>query len=233
MITPKNLSPLYLVFILCVIQLFLFGCQNDIIPKTKIYNADVKTVTVPIGSGRPVMTDGMFQPGEWDDASEIKLTDTFGIFIKQYQGHFYFAVDARNLISPMANVYFCCDGKDILQLHVSAQLSERMLHVDTLIPQDTVWAWGKSDNWYANEYRWDRRLRDSLMRIEGVPLAEVIKLTSMPQQAIEFDFLKSKLIGDSWKFRIEIGSPSIKGNLHIFPANTKRDKPKSWMTLNF
>lgn len=48
--------------------------------------ARVQPVTVPTGDGTPVITDGVFTPGERDDALEIPVSDGVTMFLKEYRG---------------------------------------------------------------------------------------------------------------------------------------------------
>jgi len=44
---------------------------------------------------------------------------------------------------------------------VSAQIGERLLDPTVDDDEDPAWRWGNSDQWYANEIRWDQvRLRE-------------------------------------------------------------------------
>ena len=43
-------------------------------------------IAVPEGNGVPVITDGLFSPGEWDDAHRLALTASVQLCLKQYRG---------------------------------------------------------------------------------------------------------------------------------------------------
>ena len=38
-------------------------------------------IAVPEGNGVPVITDGIFSPGEWDDAHRLALTPSVQLFV--------------------------------------------------------------------------------------------------------------------------------------------------------
>ncbi len=46
----------------------------------------IEPVAVPTGDGAPVITDGVFTPGEWDDALKIAVADGVTLFLKEYRG---------------------------------------------------------------------------------------------------------------------------------------------------
>ena len=49
-------------------------------------------IAVPEGNGVPVITDGIFSPGEWDDAHRLALTPSVQLFVKQYRGVVFIGV---------------------------------------------------------------------------------------------------------------------------------------------
>ena len=49
-------------------------------------------IRVPEGNGVPVITDGLFSPGEWDDAHRLALTPSVQLYVKQYRGVVFIGV---------------------------------------------------------------------------------------------------------------------------------------------
>jgi hypothetical protein len=47
---------------------------------------------VPQGNGAPVITDGLFSQGEWDDALRIPLGETVALHLKEYRGVVFIGV---------------------------------------------------------------------------------------------------------------------------------------------
>jgi hypothetical protein len=215
-----------LIILLCSFIVTTIGCNNRPVPT--IYDASTRILDVPCGDGRPVMTDGIFQPEEWDDASKLIINDSVSILFKQYQGHFFLALDSRKLLSPSLDLFLCADSPTIQQLHVSAQLGERKLPLAPEIATDTVWVWGKTSNWYANEFRWIYRLLDSLINVGGLDYETAIKQAGFAHEAIEIDLLQSKIAGAPWFFRIEIWTARMGEKPLIFPPETDTDNLDRW-----
>ena len=82
-------------------------------------------IAVPEGNGVPVITDGIFSPGEWDDAHRLALTPSVQLFVKQYRGVVFIGVrgSGQGGIGP-SDLFLATPGGPIHQLHVSAQLGE-------------------------------------------------------------------------------------------------------------
>jgi len=216
--------------ILCVVlTMSLDGCQQAAAPP--VYSADDLTLVVPEGVGQPVMTDGIFQPGEWDDAATLAVNDSVSFLFKEYRGHLYFALDSRKLLSPSLDLFLCSDSLHILHLHVSAQLGERNLLVGPENPEDTVWVWGRTSGWYANEFRWIYRLQDSLINVQGMTWEEAILQSGFPHEGIELDILKSKIGRTPWLIRVEVWTARMGDQPLAVPAGTERDNVEGWMTL--
>ncbi len=224
--SPVSRKTILKMLLLCLFIFLFIGCGNQ--PATVVYNSDIRIFNVPSGDGRPVMTDGIFQPGEWDDASKLIINDSMSILFKQYQDHIFIALDSRKLLAPTIDLFLCADSTNILQLHVSAQLGERNLFIAPEISEDTIWVWGKTSKWYANEKRWIYRLSDSLQRIEGLDWPEAIEQSGFPHEAIEMDILHSKLKGNSWLFRTDIWTAYTGDNPISFPPDTKMDNLDGW-----
>jgi hypothetical protein len=62
----------------------------------------VKPVAVPRGDGAPVITDGIFTAGEWDDALKIVVNDGVTAYLKEYRGVVFVGVRGQqaNGIGP-------------------------------------------------------------------------------------------------------------------------------------
>jgi len=177
------------------------------------------------------MTDGIFQTGEWDDAATLIVNDSVSLYFKQYREHFYIALDGRKLLVPTIDLYLSSDSLHVHQLHVSAQLAERLFLLGQQDSSDTVWVPGRTSGWYANEFRWIYGLQDSLVNIEGMTWADAIVQTSFPHEAIEIDILQSKIGGAPWFFRVEVWTARTDELPLAYPAATTSDDFTNWATL--
>ena len=220
-------------FLCIVLLLSLDACQEqpaEVAPPPS-YTVDSDSLIVPVSDGRPVMTDGIFQPGEWDDAATLVINDTATVLFKQYRGHFYFALDSRKLLSPSLDLLLCANDTNIVQLHVSAQLAERNILLGTEISPDLRWVPGRTSDWYANEFRWIYALQDSLVRVEGMAWDEAIQQASFPHEAIECEVLRSKVGGNSWRFRMEVWTARNDDAGLVVPEGTSTLSLDGWPTL--
>jgi len=202
------------------------GCRGA--PR-ETFTDSVRQIRVPEGDGTPVMTDGMIQPGEWDDATVVTLGSTSALFLKRYRGHLFVGVDGRRIVSPTVDLFFSRDDAGILQLHRSAQLGERVLSAGAPDSADPEWVWGRTSGWYANEGRWIRQLQDSLMRVEGMSWNDAFAIAGFPSEIGEFDILTSKLGPSRLRFRVTVEGGD--GTTLTFPAGTASKDTAGWATL--
>jgi hypothetical protein len=159
----------------------------------------VSPVTVPEGNGAPVITDGIFSPGEWDDALRIALGETVALRLKEYRGVVFIGVRGQGPlgIGP-SELFLAAPGGPIQRLHVSAQLSEIVLPPTGEAPPSRF---GLTTGWYANELRRDMELAGRLEK-EGKSPFEIISATSYPSDGIEFAIRRSKIPGQKWLMRL-------------------------------
>jgi hypothetical protein len=154
----------------------------------------VEPVAVPTGDGAPVITDGVFTPGEWDDALTIPVADGVTLFLKEYRGVVF--VGIRGATGP-SDLYLAPPGGPIEQLHVSAGLAQVL--VPTTGP-DPTWRLGFTTDWYANEQRRDDAEFER-MREDGRDPMEIMRATTYPFDGIEFAIRRSKIPGRVWLMR--------------------------------
>ena len=111
------------------------------------------SVAVPQGNGVPVITDGIFTHGEWDDAQRVAVADGVTLFIKEHRGVVFIGVRGQGIngIGPSELSLAVPDGP-ILKLHVSYALYEVALPQAGPEPKPRM---GFTADWYANELRRD------------------------------------------------------------------------------
>lgn len=207
------------------------GCVYEVDQTTKS-NPSV-TIHVPKGSGNPVLLDGIFSEGEWNDAMKVPMNDSITLYFKKYRGHFYLGVYTPVYAISVPNAFFQLNDSTILQLHVSAQLGERLLKPGSADDEDSGFNWGYSDGWYANESRWDQNRRNYLIDSLGQDNSEAFEMSMFPREGTEIQILQSKLQSDSLKFRIEILIPPEYDGHNHFPSGTKIKNTEGWTTLLF
>jgi hypothetical protein len=186
-------------------------------------------VTVPEGDGAPVVTDGFFSPGEWDDARRVPITDAVELCLKQYRGVVFIGVHGLGSASiGPSDLCVAEPGGPVHQLHVSAQLGEIVLPAVGDAPR---FRFGYTPDWYANELRRDMEEAERLEKQGKSPL-EIITATSFPSDGIEFAIRRSKFPGRRWLVRL--GASVLAGGKPgwlVHPAATTERTTDGWQVL--
>lgn len=186
-------------------------------------------VDVPEGSGVPVITDGLFSPGEWDDARRLALTASVQLHLKQYRGVVFVGLRGSGPagIGP-SDLFLAVPVGPIHQLHVSAQLGEIVLPATGDAPP---FRFGYTPDWYANEQRRDMREAERLEK-EGRNPIEIMAATSYPADGIEFAIRRSKLPGPRWLMRLGVSALEAgKPGWFVHPAGTAERTTDGWQVL--
>ena len=186
-------------------------------------------VAVPEGNGVPVITDGVFSPGEWDDAHRLALTPSVQLLVKQYRGVVFIGVrgSGQGGIGP-SGLFLAAPGGPIHELHVSAQLGEKVLPATGEAPP---FRWGYTPDWYANEQRRDMEEAERLKKEGKDPIAIMIA-TAYPADGIEFAIRRSKLPGPRWLMRL--AASALEGGrpgMLVHPAGAPERTTDGWQAL--
>ena len=188
-------------------------------------------VRVPEGSGVPVITDGLFSPGEWDDATRVALAATVQLYVKQYRGVVFVGIRGSGPagIGP-SELLLAAPGGPVHKLHVSAQLGEVVLPATGDAPP---FRFGYTSDWYANEQRRDMGEAERLEK-EGRNPIEIMTATAYPSDGIEFAIRRSKLPGPRWLMRLGISFlEGGKPGWLVHPAATAERVTDGWQALRF
>ena len=186
-------------------------------------------LALPQGDGSPVITDGIFSPGEWDDAGRVPLSDSVELRLKQHRGVVFVGLHALGSASiGPSELCLASPGGSVHKLHVSFQLGE------IIVPptgEPPPFRFGYTPDWYANEFRRDVDEAERLQKQGKSPL-EIIRATSYPSDGIEFAIRRSKLPGSRWPVRLWVsvavgGQP---GSLTHPPGTTERSTD-GWQAL--
>jgi hypothetical protein len=188
-------------------------------------------VTVPEGNGAPVITDGLFSPGEWEDALRIALNEAVTLHFKEYRGVVFIGVRGQGAagIGP-SELSLAVPGGPIQKLHVSAQLFEVTLPPTGAEPPPRF---GLTTGWYANELRRDMEESARLEKAGKSPI-DIMRATSYPSDGIEFAIRRSKLPGQVWMMRLA-ASAIIGGKpgMLVHPAAAAERTTDGWLELRF
>jgi hypothetical protein len=186
---------------------------------------------VPEGNGVPVITDGIFSPGEWDDAHRSVLTPSVELFVKQHRGVVFIGVrgSGQGAIGPSA-LFLAVPGGPVHQLHVSAQLGEVVLPATGEAPP---FRFGFTPDWYANEQRRDMEEAERLKK-EGKDPIQIMIATAYPADGIEFAIRRSKLPGPRWLMRLAASAlEGGKPGMLVHPAGIAERATGGWQILRF
>jgi len=185
--------------------------------------ADPGPFDVPRGDGAPVVTDGTFSPGEWDDARRVDVNDELSLHVKEHRGVVFVGVRGRSGIGPSELSLAVPDGP-IRKLHVSYALYEVELPPAGPEPRPRM---GLTSGWYANEIRRDE---DALPRLreEGKPPWAA----DYPSDGLEFAIRRSKLPGPVWRVRLSAsGLFGGKPGMVVHPPAAAERNTARWLEL--
>lgn len=185
-------------------------------------------VTVPAGNGAPVITDGIFDPGEWDDALRIAVDDSVALYLKEFRGVVFIGVRGRSGELGPSELSLASPDGPIQKLHVSAQLYEVVLPPTGPEPPSRL---GFTSGWYANELRRDMTLSAKLEK-EGKNPMEIIRASSYPSEGIEFAIRRAKLPAQRWMVRLWMtGFFEGRPGSRVYPAAAAERTTAGWLEL--
>lgn len=188
------------------------------------------TVSVPEGNGRPILTDGIFTPGEWDDALKIQIRPDLQLLLKKSAGFVFLGLKYSPFTLAVVDLFISPDGKAVRQLHVSAQLGERLIGGAAGAGEDPPFIWGATSDWYANEIRWDAKKAETLMK-EGKDAGEAQQAALYRYDGFEFQIRQSKFGTDEWFIRLESPMAPDWSKPVVFPEGTSPASTQGWLKL--
>ncbi len=196
------------------------------------WHPETLTARVPVIECSPILVDGLFSPGEWDDALDFETGPHSRMLFKQDADYFYIGVDCRELVGPATNLFLAADATEIVQFHVSAQVAERRVTRVSTRSDNPAWTWGYSDNWMANEVRWNDGELKRLIEEAGGWSADLFAKAAYPSHGAEFQFRKARFSAQRYFFRLDlIYPPDYDANPEIFPLGTKMGDISGWAVI--
>ncbi|MEW6335991.1 MAG: hypothetical protein AB1625_01200 [Acidobacteriota bacterium] len=192
-----------------------------------------RSIPVPEGDGRPILIDGIFTPGEWDDARKVELAPNVELLVKRTTSFVYVGVrfakpDPRDFHGSV-DLLLSSDGTSIRQLHAGAQLGERPLNGAAEPDAAPAFVWGDTRDWVANESRWNERKVADLME-KGKDRDAALKQSMYESDGYEFQIRKSKFAAGTWLLRIRAFVPPGLTR-EFFPAGTSFTSTAGWFRL--
>jgi len=191
----------------------------------------VQVVHVPTTDGDPVLLDGLFRETVWDSAAYVVVNERTTLRFAQYRGHLFVGIDCPEVLAPVPDIYLAYDSSTLLQIHVSAQLGERVHFPHRPGFEAPRFVWGETYDWYANEFRWNSPLTDSLVRKAGQKWEEAMKTASFDSEGTEIQILRTKIPSDTLRFRLELGEGGQYDKPTIFPKETNLESIDDWLML--
>lgn len=188
------------------------------------------SIKVPEGDGRPVLLDGLFSPGEWDDAKKVDIHQNVSLYLKKYSGHVFVGIKINPYRTSVVDMFISPDGKMIRHLHASAQIGERVVNENSEPWDNPSFIWGYSVDWYANEIRWDNEKMQGLIK-KGKNRNEGQELSYFTYDGFEFQIKQSKFSSDRWWFRIEVPMAPGFDDPVIYPRGSEMKSTKGWIRL--
>ena len=190
------------------------------------------TFGVPKGDGKPILTDGIFSPGEWDDALRISIRPNVELLVKKSGGFVYLGFRRSQSSFFVIDLFISPDGRAIRQLHASAQLGERLLNDVPGTDDDPEFTWGDTADWYANEVRWNAGKAQALMK-EGKSRDDAIAASLYKYDGFEFAIRQSKFGTGEWLIRLESAASPDWTKPLVFPEGTDAASTRGWLKLVF
>ena len=184
-----------------------------------------ESIAVPEGNGKPVLLDGLFTSGEWDDALKVAIHDRITLFLKVNSGHLFLGLKYEEAVGVVTDVWMTSDGKTVYQMHSSGQLGEGVLSLSVADDKSET-VIGYTKNWDGNEIKSDSK-KKAEWQAAGRP-KEGYRQTLFPSDGKEFQILMSKFSGSRLKMRLMSGDSK---GLVIYPKNTDLKSTEKWLEL--
>ncbi len=192
---------------------------------------DTRSFRVPEGDGRPVLIDGLFSPGEWEDAGKIDIDQAVVLYLKKYRGHVFIGVKITPFRTSVVDLFISPEGKTIHHLHASAQIGERVVNEHSGLWEAPPFIYGYSVDWYANEIRWDNNKVQELTT-KGMDGGRAQEMSYFKYDGYEFQVRQSKFPGDRWLLRVLVPMAPDFDKPVLYPGGTEMTSTNGWLSLD-
>jgi hypothetical protein len=173
----------------------------------------------------PVLLDGLFAPGEWDDALRVPIHERVELLLKTNSGHLFLGLKFEDGLGVIADLWMTADDKTVYQMHSSGQLGEGTLTLPSADERKETLI-GYTKDWDANEIKSDSK-KKAEWQAAGRP-REGYRQTLFPSDGKEFQIVLSKFSGRRIKMRFLAGDPK---GLIIYPAKSDVKSTEGWLEL--
>jgi hypothetical protein len=209
-----------------IILASIFIVWNGGIAQPSAAAAQSKILAVPEGNGRPVLLDGLFAPGEWDDALKAPVHERVDLYLKTDSGHLFLGLKFKDPLGAIVDLWMTADDRTVCQMHSSGQLGEGTL----TLPAATEWPetlLGYAKDWDANEIKSDSK-KKAEWQAAGRPDAGY-RQALFPSDGKEFQIVLSKFAGSRLKMRVRAGT---REGLIVYPEKTDLKSTAGWQALD-
>lgn len=182
-----------------------------------------QTITVPATVCNPLLIDGQMSAEEWSDAKEITINDNIQMLIKEIKTNVFVGFKFSDRKPGVVDLFIEIPDGQVIQLHSSMQIGERVLEDTTWTYDSPAWRWGNHVDWIASESKTDPSLSRDL------PFDQRL----YPSDGVEFQIRRSRFSGDLWRMRIEISSFVDPENVIAYPEKSERKNTSHWLTVKF
>jgi hypothetical protein len=94
-------------------------------PQVENGSANASTTKVLVPEGNPIVVDGIFSKGEWDDAFKLPISEDYNLYLKVVSGSLCIGLKSPKPIGMLlTEIYITSNEKEFYNLHSSASLGE-------------------------------------------------------------------------------------------------------------
>jgi hypothetical protein len=172
--------------------------------------SDAQQIKLP-QSKKSVLIDGRVERAEWQEAEVIQIKDSLWLYLKQDEQNIYLCLTAKSRLPVLTSVdFFVTRSNELLNLHASAKLGERLLGKDNSYGE---WNWWNNRLWYANVVKPDNWQTRTFLRDEAK------------------EFQLRKRLFDSNKFRLMLIIEDPKEFALTYPEKASSFNAENWIEL--
>lgn len=190
--------------------------------------ANALTNKVIIPEGKPIIVDGMFSKGEWDDALKLLISEDYNLYLKVVSGSLCVGLKSPKPIGMLlTEIYITSNEKEFYNLHSSAALGEGVIPFPSDL-KSLKFSVNNNKKWEANCDTFDK-VEEEKCNAAGKPNdPEKYDKVFYKKDGKEFKIDLNKFSGTRLKFAM--GLRSAKGEAH-FPDNFNFKNWDSWIEL--
>ena len=174
----------------------------------------------PMDNSVAISIDGIIDANEWKTSRVYDIASENKLYLVQDEAYVYMAIKRDAKVARYVDVYLTNDSNELINLHASMQLGERLL-IGNWDDNNPAWKWGNNDGWQSNTARIIKKGND-------LSFLETLK----PYDGYEFKISKKKIKSNNFKLRIEIKDFIGEAEEITFPKNTDRKEQKNWFQIN-